>query len=457
MNAPLLLAQPLLAHARVPETSQPSCWGDDVKRILCVRLDNLGDVLMTTPALHALRRSAPNRHITLLASRSGVALAPFLDDVDAVIEYDAPWIAHPPSEARALVDDQRMQDRLRRGGFDAAVIFTVYSQSPLPAAMLCYLAAIPRRLARCRENPYALLTDWLREPEPQQRTRHEVERQLDLVRQVGAHAADTRMRFRVDEADRRTLGAQLLARGVDCEAGAIVLHPGATAESRRYPPERFGEVATRLVRETGAPVLITGSSGERPVVEAVIRAAAPGVRTQLHDLSGALTLGELAALIERAAVLVSNNSGPVHLASALGTPVVDLYALTNPQHTPWQTPHRVLFRDVECRWCYRSVCPQRHHACLLGVTPGEVVQAALELRAEAPSRGTSLADAAASAGAGAGAGPDADADAAAAAAAGAAADADATAAATTAAAAATADADAERSDTPPRSGERVAP
>jgi ADP-heptose:LPS heptosyltransferase len=83
-------------------------------------------------------------------------------------------------------------------------------------------------------------------------------------------------------------------------------------------------------------------------------------------------------------VLISNNSGPVHLASALGAPVVDLYALTNPQHAPWQTPHRVLFRDVECRWCYRSVCPQQHHACLLGVAPGEVVQAALELRAAMP-------------------------------------------------------------------------
>jgi lipopolysaccharide heptosyltransferase II len=382
MNTPLQLPQPTLAHARASDSAPASHWGDDVRRILCVRLDNLGDVLMTTPALHALRRSARNRHITLLASRSGVALAPFLDDVDEVVEYDAPWVTHPLTSARTPADDHRMQERLRRGGFDAAVIFTVYSQSPLPAAMLCYLAGIPRRLAHCRENPYALLTDWLREPEPQQRTRHEVQRQLDLVDCVGANAPDTRMRFSVDEADRKTLDAQLSARGVDCEAGWIVLHPGATAASRRYPAERFGEVATHLARETGAPLLITGSSGERPIVEAVIRSAAPDVRLQLHDLSGALTLGELAALIGRTSVLVSNNSGPVHLASALGTPVVDLYALTNPQHTPWQTPHRVLFHDVECRWCYRSVCPQQHHACLLGVTPDEVTQAALELRAD---------------------------------------------------------------------------
>jgi lipopolysaccharide heptosyltransferase II len=387
MNNPMLLTPPTLSPARVADAPPAASWGEDVKRILCVRLDNLGDVLMTTPALHALRESAPGRHITLLASRSGMALAPFLDDVDDVIAYDAPWVDRLVSTAHTWTGDQRMQERLRGSGFDAAVIFTVYSQSPLPAAMLCYLGGIPRRLAHCRENPYALLTDWLREPEPQQRTRHEVQRQLDLVRYVGAQTQDTQMRFHVDTADRRSLEAQLTARGVACNDGWIVLHPGATAASRRYPPERFGEVGARLAREAGVPVLITGSSSERDLVAAVIRAAAPGARAHLHDLSGALTLGELAALIERASVLVSNNSGPVHLASALKTPVVDLYALTNPQHTPWQTPHRVLFRDVECRWCYRSVCPQQHHACLLGVAPGEVVQAALELRALPDARG----------------------------------------------------------------------
>src|SRR3954471_16887213 len=209
MNAPMLIAQPTQAHARVPLEAPPlTRWGDDVKRILCVRLDNLGDVLMTTPALHALRESAADRHITLLASRSGVALTPFLDDVDDVIEYDAPWVAQASNPVRTLVEDQRMQARLRRHGFDAAAIFTVYSQSPLPAAMLCYLVGIPRRLAHCREIPYALLTDWLREPEPQQRARHEVQRQLDLVRQVGAQAPDTRMRFAVRDSDRRALAKQ---------------------------------------------------------------------------------------------------------------------------------------------------------------------------------------------------------------------------------------------------------
>lgn len=86
-----------------------------------------------------------------------------------------------------------------------------------------------------------------------------------------------------------------------------------------------------------------------------------------------------AAVIDGAAVLIANNTGPVHLAAALGTPVVDIYALTNPQHAPWKVPHRVLYEDVPCRWCYRSVCPRQHHDCLNLLDPARVAEAAREL------------------------------------------------------------------------------
>jgi ADP-heptose:LPS heptosyltransferase len=99
-------------------------------------------------------------------------------------------------------------------------------------------------------------------------------------------------------------------------------------------------------------------------------------------MAGLLDLGELAALLERSNLLISNNSGPVHLACAVGTPVVDIYALTNPQHAPWQVPHRVLSHDVPCKYCYKSTCPHGHNDCLRGVAPGQVVEAALELLAE---------------------------------------------------------------------------
>jgi ADP-heptose:LPS heptosyltransferase len=97
------------------------------------------------------------------------------------------------------------------------------------------------------------------------------------------------------------------------------------------------------------------------------------------SLAGRLSVEELAAVIAKAPLVISNNTSAVHLASAAGTPVVDLYALTNPQHTPWRVPNRVLFEDVPCRFCYKSVCPEGHHRCLQGVSPDAVVQAALEL------------------------------------------------------------------------------
>src|SRR5207302_7487370 len=90
----------------------------------------------------------------------------------------------------------------------------------------------------------------------------------------------------------------------------------------------------------------------------------------------------LGALIALAPLLISNNTGPVHVAAAVGTPVVDLYALTNPQHTPWAVPSRVLSYDVPCKYCYKSVCPEGHHDCLRRVTPDAVVEAACELLRE---------------------------------------------------------------------------
>jgi ADP-heptose:LPS heptosyltransferase len=120
---------------------------------------------------------------------------------------------------------------------------------------------------------------------------------------------------------------------------------------------------------------VTGDAGEREIVETVCSLAGSGAVAP-----GPLaSVAELAALIEAAPLLVTNNTGPAHIAAAVGTPVVDLYALTNPQHTPWQVPHRVLSYDVPCRNCFKSVCPHGHNDCLRRITPEQVASAALEL------------------------------------------------------------------------------
>lgn len=360
-----------------------TAW-ENAQRILCVRLDNMGDVLMSTPAMQALKEAAPGRHLTLLTSGSGAVLADHLPMVDTVMSWEAPWVKGRGTGSSVMP----MAQRLMEGQFDAAVIFTVYSQSPLPAAMLCTMAGIPLRLAHCRENPYQLLSHWIPETEPHQQVRHEVQRQLDLVAAAGATTADPRMRFRLQPHDRRAIARRLESlRAVDAPARCVVVHAGATAASRRWPAERFAEVARTLAADDDALVLLTGGAAE---VEEVRALCALADHRRVINLAGELTLGQLAALIDEADLLVSNNSGPVHLAAALGTPVVDLYALTNPQHTPWQVPHRTLYADVPCRYCYKSVCPQQHHRCLTDVAVPDVVSAARELLAGTPTVATAM-------------------------------------------------------------------
>ncbi|WP_447978260.1 lipopolysaccharide heptosyltransferase II [Candidatus Nitrospira bockiana] len=343
------------------------------RRLLCVRLDTLGDVLMTGPAMRALKESAPGRSLTLLTSAAGADAARLLPEIDEILVYEAPWMKATAAR-RTSRSDWEMAGRLRAAGFDGAVIFTVYSQSPLPAALLCYLAEIPLRLAHCRENPYHLLTDWIRETEPETSLRHEVRRQLDLVAEIGARTQDERLSVRMPPAALARIDA-LMADRVDDGRPWVVLHPGASAPSRRYPAERFAEVARRLIEELDCEIVWTGTEPESELVASIQHR----VGRPTHSLVGLLDLALFAALLARAPLLISNNTGAVHLAAAVRTPVVDLYALTNPQHTPWQVPHRVLFHDVPCRYCYKSVCPEGHHDCLGRVEPETVVRAAGEL------------------------------------------------------------------------------
>lgn len=352
--------------------NRAGCWSR-AKNILCIRLDSMGDVLMTTPAMRALKESGPDRRVTLLTSRAGREAGLFAPMVDRVLVYDAPWMK--ATLKRDADEDESFIHSLKSKCFDAAIIFTVYSQNPLPAAFLCHLAGIPLRLAHCRENPYQLLTDWIPEKEPHNGVRHEVQRQLDLVQAIGCSTADERLSLEIPSRVRRDMRRRLARHDVDPDQPWVVIHPGASAPARRYPPENFAALAGILTNEHGWQTVYTGSAAERPLVEEIrARSKAPSL-----SLAGRLSFAELAALIDLAPILISNNTGPAHIAAAAGTPVIDLYAPTNPQHQPWGVPHRVLFHDVACKYCYKSVCPQQHHDCLRKLRPEDVAVATLEL------------------------------------------------------------------------------
>lgn len=319
------------------------------RNILAVRLDNAGDVIMLGPALRAVRETAPGARITLLASPAGAAAAPLLPWLDDVLTWRASWqdldrAPCVPERELALVA------QLRAHAFDAALIFTSFSQTPHAPGYACYLAGIPLRAGESKEFGGAILTDELRGASD---ALHQVERNLRLVEALGFAVRDRRLAVVIPDAARDAGAGLLRGRGVDPGRPYVVLHPGASARARRYPPELAGAVARGLL-ERGHQLLVTGTEREAGLVERVA-ALAGGARV----LAGATALPEYAALIARAAAVVCGNTLPLHLADAVGTPVVALYAGTDleEQWRPRATPARLLRRPTPCYPCYRFDCP----------------------------------------------------------------------------------------------------
>lgn len=299
------------------------------KKILCIRADNMGDLVMSSPALRALKETF-SCHITVLTSSMAKPITGFIPVIDEVIVRDLPWIkAGATTTGTELVE---LAALLRSYDFDAAFIFTVYSQSALPAAMLTMMAGIPARWAYSRENPYELLTHWIPDKEPYQYIKHQVQRDVDLVVAAGARVNDDRLLVMVDETAHESMIHKLQQAGMDITNGYIVFHAGVSEEKRQYPIPLWVE----LGKQAGAlniPIILSGSAREAGLTGAI----AAGINSShVFDLAGQLNIGELIALINGARALVSVNTATIHIAAARQTPVIVLYALTNPQHTPWK-------------------------------------------------------------------------------------------------------------------------
>src|SRR6266699_1533012 len=350
------------------------------RRILAVRLDNLGDVLVTTPALHAIKASLPHASLTLLASPVGAQVAHLNPDIDEVLVYEAPWMDpwhQLPQDSRR---EQRIIGTIRERAFDGAIIFTSFRQSSLPAAYLCYLANIPLRLAASIAGPGSLLTTRHKHPV---RTMHEVERGLDLVGAIGLTTPDRDLVLQVPEESRSHIDTLLAASSGRGNRPLVVVHPGCSMPAHTYPWEMYAAVIDLLVERLGAIVVLTGSHDEQTLVERILCRAQESTREHTHDFAGKLSFPDLCALIATADLTITNNTGPMHIAAAVKTPVVALFALTNPpeQWGPWHVPHRQLYHDVSCRICYNRICPYNHE-CLRLITPEIVTDAAEELLME---------------------------------------------------------------------------
>lgn len=351
-----------------------NAWSE-ARRILLVRLDSLGDVILMTPAFHAIKETQPQARLSLLTSPVGAQIGALNLDLEEVLTYRSPltdpWLEVPETPEREL----KLVEALREREFDAAVIFTSFRQSPLPAALLCYLAGIPLRLGATDDGAGSLLTTRHHWPPG---LYHEVERALGLVGAVGFRTRDPELVLHLPAPVRRQVRARLAREGVDPTRPLIVLHPGCAMPARTYDWRRFSTAADLLIERLGAQIVLTGTRAEVPLVERIReRMAHPAL-----SWAGESDLGQLAALIEAADLVVTNNTGPAHVAAAVKTPVVVLFAWTNPpeQWRPWRVPQRLLNRPVACRLCYQRICPCGQ-SCL-DIQPTEVVEAAADLLEE---------------------------------------------------------------------------
>jgi len=336
----------------------PPDWAR-VERVLVVRADNLGDVVLATPAIRALRRAVPHAAVDLLASPVGAQVAPLIPAVRDVLTVSASWqqAGVPPRPAAELArEEQCLVEELWSRDYDAMIVFTSHGQSPWPVAHVGMLAGIGIRAVHSAEFGGAVATHWVTPPPT---GTHQVDRCLHLLAALGIPAAGTELELAIPEVPR---------------SGGVILAPGGSCPSKRYPAARFAEVA-RLLGEAGQTVWVTGSPKEAALVDEVVAGAD---HTRVAPL-GEVGVPELAAVIAAADAVVCNNSGCLHLADAARTPVVCTYAGTEgrTEMPPRAAPAAVLGRRVPCSPCRQFRCPY-HQECL-DITPEEVAAAALRL------------------------------------------------------------------------------
>ena len=336
-----------------------------VRHLLAVRLDNSGDVIMLGSALRAIKETLPHVRLTLLASPAGAMAAPLLPWIDEVIAWRTLWQDVGQRMPFDPAYELKLVNLLASQSIDGALIFTSFKQTPHVVGYACYLAGIPLRAGESKEFGGSTLTNELSGAPDDL---HQVERNLRLVEHLGFTVRDRRLTIIIPENARLEAEALLSRASIDRHTPFILLHPGASAQARRYPAEHYGTLA-RLLTRRGWEVVVTGTEREVALVEEVCERA-PRTRC----LMGATSLPAFAALVERARLIICNDTLPMHLADAVQTPVVVLFSGTDleGQWRPRTTRARLLRRSTSCHPCYLFECPIGLPC--LNIPPEEVIE-----------------------------------------------------------------------------------
>lgn len=334
------------------------------EHILIRGVNWIGDAMMTTPALKAIRQHFKDAHISLIVKPHIVPLfkqSPFIDEI---IPYG--------NEYSGIRGKFRFARCLKSQSFDRAILL----QNALDAALLVWLAGIPERIGYMTDGRGFLLTRSVKgkRKDPDQ---HHVSYYLNLLNKVYGITPDNPELELFLSQEERGRAQKLISEAAHEGQVTIGINPGAAyGSAKRWMPERFALVADRAVQDFGARVIVFGSQKEKPLADEIVS----NMNTPALNLAGKTDLPQLASLIAECDAFITNDSGPMHMAAALNIPVVAIFGSTNPVATgPFGKGHRVVKADMPCSPCLKRVCPEGHLECMNSITVDQVYKELSEL------------------------------------------------------------------------------
>ena len=327
-----------------------------MKNILIMQTGGwIGDMILLTPALRALRMEFLQARIEMLVNplvRDLMGRNPHLDEV---IVYDK------RGEHRGIRRMRWMAKELRAKQFDTAVIL---HPSSIRSAVLAFMAGVPERIGTNLRGRGPFLTTKIE----RQTNIHEVQRYLGIISPIVGTDHDGKLEFwGIKEGDRRA--AEHILRG---HAGPVIgINPCTTWPSKRWPAERFAALVDLLSRQFGAYILITGGPDDPLIGDEIMEC----VSSQPLNLIGRTNLWQLGALIKRCDLYITCDSGPMHISAASGTPTIALFGPTDPvRHRPHGAKHVVVKKDVQCSSCYKRKCRRKENDCMQAIQVEDIAK-----------------------------------------------------------------------------------
>ena len=329
-----------------------------MNRILVRGVNWVGDTILTYPTVQKLKSLFPHSHLAILVPSHLIDLWKTFPYADEIIPFQK------KRGFGSIWEDLNLSQSLKERNFDLAIIFPRSFRSAFQA----YLARIPIRIGYQDEGRSLFLTHGIRRTEEIRRS-HRVHYFQKLTDSLGQAEGSSSPRIFLREEDRKWAEQKLRDLGIQDGRPLIGMNPGATyGLAKCWYPERFGELGKRLFEKWKATVLLFGKEEERPIAKEILQHLKEGG----IDLTGKTHLLQLAALLERCQLIVTNDTGTMHVATAVGAPVVALFGSTDPSTTgPWGDGHIVIRKDVPCSPCLKRICPTDHR-CMELITVDEV-------------------------------------------------------------------------------------